>query len=150
MTTYAKAIVGGITLFTIFTVLSFFFLPPKYSVSFAIMDVAVIIFAVLVWWNDKHYNEQIGLRVFSISDKKFIRDVIYRQMNMHGANKIVETDTKIEFFKGKNKAGEVRFKTDENGKPLVIDNKYVIEVEAPEYILHNIDHELWSLIGHKQ
>ena len=150
MTPYAKAIVGGIALFTLFTIASFFFLPLKYSVSFAIMDFATIVFAILIWWNDKYYNEQIGLRVFSISDKRFIKDVIFRQMNMHGASKIIEEDTKIEFYKGKNKAGEVRFKLDENGKPLVIDGKYVIEVEAPEYILHNIDHELWSLIGHKQ
>jgi uncharacterized protein YggT (Ycf19 family) len=150
MTAYAKAIVGGILAFTVFTILSFLFLPAKYSVSFAIMDLAVIVFAILVWWNDKYYNEQMGLRVFSISDKKFIRDVIFRQMNMHGVNKILEAEDKIEFFKGKEKAGEVRFKLDNEGKPLIIDGKYVIEVEAPEYILHNIDHELWSLIGHKQ
>jgi hypothetical protein len=147
---YGRAIVLGIAAFTIFTVFSFFILPTKYSVSFAIMDVATIIFAFLVWLNDRYYNEQISLRVISISDKKFIQDVIVRQMNMHGANKVVEKENKIEFYKGKEKAGEVRFKLDENGKPLYIDNKWVIEIEAPEYILHNIDHELWSLIGTKQ
>jgi len=150
MTSYAKAIVGGIIFFTLFTFASFFLLPLKYSISFAIMDFAVIVFAILIWWNDKYYNEQMGLRVFSISDKKFIRDVIFRQMNMHGVSKILEKDNIIEFYKGKEKAGEVRFKLDENGKPLIVDGKYVIELEAPEYILHNIDHELWSLIGHKQ
>ncbi|HIE59730.1 MAG TPA: hypothetical protein EYH43_03180 [Persephonella sp.] len=142
--------VGGIIFFTLFTFASFFLLPLKYSISFAIMDFAVIVFAILIWWNDKYYNEQMGLRVFSISDKKFIRDVIFRQMNMHGVSKILEKDNIIEFYKGKEKAGEVRFKLDENGKPLIVDGKYVIELEAPEYILHNIDHELWSLIGHKQ
>ena len=150
MTPYAKAIVGGIIFFSLFTFASFFLLPLKYSISFAIMDFAVIVFAILIWWNDKYYNEQMGLRVFSISDKKFIRDVIFRQMNMHGVSKILEKDNIIEFYKGKEKAGEVRFKLDENGKPLIVDGKYVIELEAPEYILHNIDHELWSLIGHKQ
>ncbi len=147
---FGKTIILGITAFTIFTVLSFFILPTKYSVSFAIMDVATIIFAFLVWLNDKYYNEQISLRVFSISDKKFIQDVIVRQMNMHGINRVVEKDHKIEFYKGKEKAGEVRFKLDDKGNPLYIDKKWVIEVEAPEYILHNIDHELWSLIGNRQ
>ena len=148
--TYGRTIVIGITIFTIFTILSFFILPTKYSVSFAIMDIATIIFAFLVWLNDKYYNEQISLRIFSISDKKFVEDVIFRQMNMHGVTKIVEKEHKIEFYKGKNKAGEVRYKLDEKGNPLYIDKKWVIEVEAPEYILHNIDHELWSLIGTKQ
>jgi len=54
---------------------------------------------------------------------------------------------KIHFYKKGHKTGEVRFRTDENGQPVKIDNKYVIEVEAPEYILHNIDHETWSIIG---
>ncbi len=148
--TYGRAIVGGIALFTVLTVISFFVLPKKYSVSLGIMDFATIVFAFLVWLNDRHYNEQINQRVFSITDKKFIKDVIVRQMNMHGINNVVETDNKIEFYKGNQKAGEVRFKLDENGKPLYIDNKWVIEVEAPEYILHNIDHELWSLIGNKK
>ena len=148
--TYGRVIISGILAFTVFTVLSFFVLPTKYSVSFAIMDIATIIFAFLVWLNDRYYNEQISLRIFSIADKKFIEDVIVRQMNMHGANRVVQKDHKIEFYKGKEKAGEVRFKLDDKGNPLYIDKKWVIEVEAPEYILHNIDHELWSLIGTKQ
>jgi len=148
--TYGKVILSGILIFTAFTILSFFIFPPKYSISLAIMDFATILFAFLVWLNDKYYSEQISLRVFSISDKKFVQDVIIRQMNMHGITKVIEKENKIEFYKGKDKAGEVRYKLDEEGKPLYIDNKWVIEVEAPEYILHNIDHELWSLIGTKQ
>ncbi len=144
-----KAIIFGIIAFSIFTISSFFFLPSKYSISFAIIDIAVIVFAFLVWLNDKHFHEQMSQRIFSIDDKGFIHDVITRQMNMHGINKVVETDKKIEFFKGKHKVGEVVFRTDEKGNILKIDGKYVIEVNAPEYILHNIDHETWSLIGRK-
>ncbi|NPA54038.1 MAG: hypothetical protein GXO21_05155, partial [Aquificae bacterium] len=119
----------------------------KYSLSLGIIDIAIIIFAFLVWLNDKHFHEQMSQRVFSIEDKNFIHDVISRQMNMHGIDKIVENQNKIEFFKGKHKVGEVIFKTDEKGNILKIDGKYIIEVNAPEYILHNIDHETWSLIG---
>jgi hypothetical protein len=142
-----KLILSLIILFTVLTVISFFYLPPKYSLSLAIIDVAVIIFSFLVWLNDRHFHHQMSQRVFSINDKGFIHDVITRQMNMHGVNKVVETDKKIEFFKGKNKVGEVVFRTDENGNILKIDGKYIIEINAPEYILHNIDHETWSLIG---
>jgi len=53
----------------------------------------------------------------------------------------------IEFYRKGQKAGEVKFKVDEKGNPVKIDGKYIIEIEAPEYILHNIDHETWSLIG---
>ncbi|WP_457641608.1 hypothetical protein [Persephonella sp.] len=144
-----KLILFLIVCFTVFTFLSFSFLEKKYSISLLIVDLSVIIFAFLVWINDKHYHEQMSERIFSISDKKFITDVIVRQMNMHGITEVVEKDNKIEFFKGKEKAGEVRFRTDSNGNPLIIDGKYVIEVKAPEYILHNIDHETWSILSQK-
>ncbi len=150
MSTYGKAVVGGIILFTVITAIALFTLPPKYGVSLFIMDIAVIIFAFLVWLNNKYYDEQIGTRILSINDKDFIYAVIARQMNMHGANDIKDKGNVIEFYKGKNKAGEVRFRTDENGNPIKVDGKWVIEVVAPEYILHNIDNELWSLIGTKQ
>ncbi len=146
---FGKVILIGIGLFTVFTVSSFFFLPPKYSVSLGIINLSVIIFAFLTWLNDKFFHEQPSQRIFSIEDKNFIHDVITRQMNMHGVNKIIETEKKIEFFKGKHKVGEVVFRTDDNGDILKVDGKYVIEVNAPEYILHNIDHETWSLIGKK-
>lgn len=138
----------GIT--SIIMVLSFIFLIPKYSYTIALIGSAIIIFSFLIWLNDKHYNEQINVRVFSIADKKFIQDVITRQMNMHGINKVVQTDNGVEYYKGKHLAGKVRFKTDEKGEPLKVDGKYVIEVEAPEYILHNIDHEVWSIIGKRK
>jgi len=144
-----KFIFGGIILFTALTVLSYFFLPPKYSVSLTIIDISVVVFAFLVWLNDKHYHERMSQRIFSINDKAFIHDVITRQMNMHGVNRVLETDNKVEFYKGKHKVGDVVFRTDKDGKPLIVDGKYIIEVNAPEYILHNIDHETWSLIGKK-
>ncbi len=102
-----------------------------------------------MWINDKFYNEQINVRTFSISDKNFIKDVVTRQMNMHGVTKIVDNGNEITFYKGKEKTGSVKFKTDEQGNLLKIDGKYIIEIEAPEYILHNIDHETWSIIGKK-
>ncbi len=150
MSTYAKAVISGIILFTVITAIALFTLPPKYGVSLFIMDIAVIVFAFLVWLNNKYYDEQIGTRVLSINDRDFIYAVIAKQMNMHGANDIRDNGNVVEFYKGKTKAGEVRFKLDENGKPLQVDGKWVIEIVAPEYILHNIDNELWSLIGTKQ
>ncbi len=146
---FGRAIITGILIFTIFTVSSFLFLPHKYSYSLLIIDIAVITFAFLTWLNDKHFHELPSQRIFSIEDRSFVQDVITRQMNMHGVNRIIETDKKVEYFKGKHKVGEVVFKTDENGNILKVDGKYVIEVNAPEYILHNIDHETWSLIGKK-
>jgi uncharacterized protein YggT (Ycf19 family) len=144
-----KLYIVAIGLFTVFTVITFFTLPRKYGISLLIIDISVIIFAFLVWLNDKHFNEQINERVFSISDKKFIQDVIVRQMNMHGITRIIEKDNTIQFYKGNKKTGEVKFKTDNTGKPLKIDGKYIIEVKAPEYILHNIDHETWSILSQK-
>ncbi|WP_457626507.1 hypothetical protein [Persephonella sp.] len=142
-----RLILAGIMVFTFLTAVSFFVLDKKYAVSLAIIDSSVIIFAFLVWLNDKYFHERPGQRVFSISDKAFIDDVIIRQMNMHGITDVVRKENVIEFYKKGHKTGEVRFRTDENGQPVKIDNKYVIEVEAPEYILHNIDHETWSIIG---
>ncbi len=138
-----------IGIFTVLTVLSFFILEKKYSISLAMIDVSVVVFAFLVWLNDKHFHERPGQRVFSISDRSFIEDVIVRQMNMHGITEIKEENGIIQFFKNGHKTGEVRFRMDENGQPVKIDGKYIIEIEAPEYILHNIDHETWSLIGRK-
>ena len=132
------------------TALGFLFLEKKYSISISFITVSIMVFSFLIWLNDKHYSEEQSMRVFSISDKEFIHDVIVRQMNMHGITKVIETDDGMEFYKGKHKAGYLIFKKDENGNPLVVDGKYVIEVHAPEYILHNIDHELWSIIGQKQ
>ena len=129
--------------------LSFVFLEKKWSVSLALIFSAVIVFAILIWLNDKHYNEQMSSRVISVDSLDFVHDVVTRQMNMHSINKIVETDDGIEFYKGKHKAGEVKFRKDENGNLVKVDGKYIIEIYAPEYILHNIDHELWSLIGKK-
>ncbi|WP_293442182.1 hypothetical protein [Persephonella sp.] len=142
-----RVIFFSILLFTLFTVLSFFVLPKKYAVSLGIIDTSVVIFAFLVWLNDKYFHERPGQRVFSISDKRFIDDVVVRQMNMHGITEVVKKENSIEFYKRGHKTGEVRFRTDEEGKPVIIDGKYIIEIEAPEYILHNIDHETWSIIG---
>jgi len=138
-----------IGVFTVLTVLSFFVLEKKYSISLAMIYFSVVIFTFLVWLNDKYFHERPGQRIFSISDRAFIDDVITRQMNMHGITEIKEEKGVIQFFKKGHKTGEVRFRLDENGQPLKVEGKYVIEVEAPEYILHNIDHETWSLIGKK-
>ena len=144
-----KILKVGIGLFTILTVVSFFILEKKYSVSLAIINISVLIFAFLVYLNDKVFHERMGQRIFSICDKKFIDDVIIRQMNMHGITEIAKKTNEITFYKKGLKAGTVKFRTDEKGNPVIIDGKYIIEVEAPEYILHNIDHETWSLIGKK-
>lgn len=144
---FGKIILGFIIAFTILTLISFFFLEKKYSVSLGIIDSSIIIFAFLVWLNDKYHHERMSQRVFSINDKKFIQDVIVRQLNMHGITDIKDYKTKMEFYKKGHKVGELNFRTDKNGNPVQIDGKYIIEIEAPEYILHNIDHETWSLIG---
>jgi len=138
-----------IGIFTVLTVFSSFFLEKKYSISLAMIDLSVIVFAFLVWLNDKYFHERPGQRIFSISDRAFIDDVIARQMNMHGVTEIKEENGWIGFFKKGHKTGEVRFRMDEDGQPVKIDGKYIIEVKAPEYILHNIDHETWNLIGSK-
>ncbi len=145
-----KIVAGIIVVTTVVIGLSFVFLQPKYSYTVALIGSSIIVFSFLIWLNDKHFNEQINTRVFSIKDKKFIEDVITRQMNMHGITKVVEKDNTVEYYRGKHLAGKVKFRTDQQGNPIKIDGKYVIEVEAPEYILHNIDHEVWSLIGKRK
>ncbi len=139
------AVIISVTLAVI--LISFLTLQPKYSYTIALIGSSIIVFAFLIWLNDKHFNEQINTRIFSIADKKFVDDVITRQMNMHGITKVVEKDNTVEYYRGKHLAGKVKFRTDEKGEPVKVDGKYVIEVEAPEYILHNIDHEIWSIIG---
>ncbi|NPA52933.1 MAG: hypothetical protein GXO22_08560 [Aquificae bacterium] len=139
-----------ITITALAIVLSFVFLKTKYSYTVALIGSSIIVFSFLIWLNDKHFNERINIRVFSIKDKKFVQDVITRQMNMHGITKVVEKENTVEYYRGKHLAGKVKFRTDQEGKPVKVDDKYIIEVEAPEYILHNIDHEVWSLIGKRK
>ncbi|GAB6072962.1 hypothetical protein JCM14244_13390 [Venenivibrio stagnispumantis] len=142
-----KVAFGIIGFLIILTIFSYFFIGIKYALAFFMITITIIIFSITTWLNDRYYNEQISKRVYSIPNRAAINDVILKQMNMLRADKHIVAEDKHEFYKNNHLMAKVEFQKDENGNILQIDGKYIIEVEAPEYILHNIDQEIWSLVG---
>jgi len=114
---------------------------------FGLIDITVIVFSILVWFNDKYYNEQISERIVSFPSKEMIKDILKKQSNMLRFDKFEELEDGYKIYKGKHLVVEVIFEKDENGNILVVDGRYVVKIKAPEYVLHNIDNEIWSHIG---
>lgn len=133
------------------TVLTVIFISNKtLFYTFLLIDISVITFTILVWLNDKYHNEEISQRILSFPQKDMIKDIIQKQANMLKFDRVEEKSDGLEVYKGKHKVIDVKFEKDENGNILVIDGKYIAKIEAPEYVLHNIDQEIWSHIGRKK
>ncbi|MCX7760579.1 MAG: hypothetical protein N2Z81_05265 [Hydrogenothermaceae bacterium] len=138
------------TIFLLTALTIIFFSNKTLFYTFLLIDISVITFTILVWLNDRYHNEEIGQRVLSFPQKDMIKDIIQKQANMLKFDKIEEKTDGLEVYKGKHKVIDVTFEKDENGNLLVIDGKYIAKIEAPEYVLHNIDQEIWSHIGLKK
>jgi hypothetical protein len=140
----------SISLIVILTALTIFFYlygNLKFAVMFGLIDITVIVFSILVWFNDKYYNEQISERIVSFPSKEMIKDILKKQSNMLRFDKFEELEDGYKIYKGKHLVVETIFEKDENGNILVVDGRYVVKIKAPEYVLHNIDNEIWSHIG---
>ncbi|MCX7738192.1 MAG: hypothetical protein N2Z80_02085 [Hydrogenothermaceae bacterium] len=134
------------------SILSIYFYIISYKLwmfTFFLIDITVITFSVLLWFHDRQQREERGQRVISFPVKEMIKDLIYKQANMLKFDRVVEKEDGFEVYRGKYKVIKVEFEKDEKGDILQIDGKYVVRVEAPEYVLHNIDQEIWSHIGRK-
>ncbi len=132
---------------TVLTIYFFFKGNIKYSITFGFIDLTIIVFAILVWINDRHYNEEISERIVSFPSKEMIKDVLKKQSNMLRFDKLEETEEGFKIYKGKDLVVQVTYEKDEKGNILNIDGKYVVKINGPEYVLHNIDNEIWSHIG---
>jgi hypothetical protein len=62
-------------------------------------------------------------------------------------DKFEELKDGYKIYKGKHLVVEAIFEKDEKGNILAVDGRYVVKIKAPEYVLHNIDNEIWSHIG---
>ncbi|MGC9006033.1 MAG: hypothetical protein ACP5JX_00515 [Sulfurihydrogenibium sp.] len=135
---------------TILTILTVFFLIQnnvKYALTFGFLDLTIIVFAILVWFNDKYYNEQMSERIVSFPNKEMIKDILQKQSNMLRFDRIEELADGFRVYKGKELVIDAVFEKDENGNILNVGGRYVVKIKAPEYVLHNIDNEIWSHIG---
>lgn len=139
-----------LTIIFVLSALTLFFLlkgDTKYAITFGFLDLTVIVFSILVWFNDKYYNEQISERIVSFPKKEMIKDILQKQANMLRFDKVEELPDGYKVYKGKQLVIDATFEKDENGNLLQIDGKYIVKLKAPEYVLHNIDNEIWSHIG---
>lgn len=139
-----------IFLILILSLLTLFFLIEqniKYVITFGFIDLTIIVFSILVWFNDKYYNEQISERIVSFPSKEMIKDILQKQSNMLRFDKIEEFSDGFKVYKGKQLVIDATFEKDEKGNILNLNGRYVVKLKAPEYILHNIDNEIWSHIG---
>lgn len=132
---------------TVLTIYFFFKNDIKYSLTFGFIDLTIIVFAILVWLNDRHYNEEISERIVSFPSKEMIKDILQKQSNMLRFDKLEETEEGFKVYKGKDLVVKAIYEKDEKGNILNIDGKYVVKIKGPEYVLHNIDNEIWSHIG---
>lgn len=119
-------------------------------VAFAMIDITVIIFAILVWLNDRQHGQEMGERIISFPDINMLIDIIHKQANMLRFDRVENNKDTIEAYRGKQKVLTAQLEKDENGNPIVIDGKYIAKIQAPEYVLQNIDEEIWSHIGRKK
>lgn len=132
---------------TILTLYFFFVNNIKYSLTFGLIDLTIVVFAILVWINDKHYNEEISERIVSFPSKEMIKDILRKQSNMLRFDKVEETEEGFNIYKGKELVVQAIYEKDEQGNILNIDGKFIVKIKGPEYVLHNIDNEIWSHIG---
>ncbi len=142
-----KISIGIITVLSGLTLLFLLQNNIKYALTFGFIDLTVIVFSILVWLNDRYYNEQISERIVSFPNREMIKDILQKQSNMLRFDKIEELPDGFRVYKGKQIVIDATFEKDENGSILNIGGRYVIKLKAPEYVLHNIDNEIWSHIG---
>lgn len=141
-----------ISLIILLSILSIYFYIISYKLwmfTFLLIDITVITFSLLLWFHDRQQREERGQRVISFPVKEMIKDLIYKQANMLKFDRVIEKEDGFEVYRGNYKVIKVEFEKDEKGDILRIDGKYVARIEAPEYVLHNIDQEMWSHIGRK-
>jgi hypothetical protein len=142
-----KISIGIITVLSGLTLLFLLQNNIKYALTFGFIDLTVIVFSILVWLNDRYYNEQISERIVSFPNREMIKDILQKQSNMLRFDRIEELPDGFRVYKGKQIVIDATFEKDENGSILNIGGRYVIKLKAPEYVLHNIDNEIWSHIG---
>lgn len=119
-------------------------------VTFVMIDITVIVFTTLVWLNDRQHSQEVGERVISFPDINMLLDIIHKQANMLKFDRVENRHDTIEAYRGRQKVLTVQLEKDESGNLLLVDGKYIAKIQAPEYVLQNIDEEIWSYIGRKK
>jgi len=76
-----------------------------------------------------------------------IKDILKKQSNILRFDKFEEVEDGYKIYKEKHLVVEAIFEKDEKGNILVVDWRYVVKIKVPEYVLHNIDNEVWIHIG---
>lgn len=145
-----KLVISLIVFLTVITLLSYFMSNKMIFIASLMVDITVIVFAILVWLNDRHYSHQMGQRIISFPDINMLIDIIQKQSNMLKFDKIENKEELIEVYRGGQKVLTAELEKDESGNILKIDGKYIAKIQAPEYVLQNIDEEIWSHIGRKK
>lgn len=145
-----KLVISLIVFLTVITLLSYFTSNKMIFIASLMVDITIIVFAILVWLNDRHYSHQMGQRIISFPDINMLIDIIQKQSNMLKFDKIENREDLIEVYRGKQKVLTAELEKDESGNILKIDGKYIAKIQAPEYVLQNIDEEIWSHIGRKK
>lgn len=139
-----------ISFLTIFAIIFYFVSNKTMFVALTMIDITIIVFAVLVWLNDRQHTHQMGQRIISFPDINMLTDIIQKQANMLKFDRIENNQDKIEVYRGKERVLTAELEKDENGNILTVDGKYIAKIQAPEYVLQNIDEEIWSHIGRKK
>lgn len=145
-----KLVISLIVFLTVITLLSYLISNKMIFIASLMVDITIIVFAILVWLNDRHYSHQMGQRIISFPDINMLIDIIQKQSNMLKFDKIENREDLIEVYRGKQKVLTAELEKDESGNILKIDGKYIAKIQAPEYVLQNIDEEIWSHIGRKK
>lgn len=145
-----KLVISLIVFLTVITLLSYLISNKMIFIASLMVDITVIVFAILVWLNDRHYSHQMGQRIISFPDINMLIDIIQKQSNMLKFDKIENKEELIEVYRGGQKVLTAELEKDESGNILKIDGKYIAKIQAPEYVLQNIDEEIWSHIGRKK
>lgn len=145
-----KLVISLIVFLTVITLLSYLISNKMIFIASLMVDITVIVFAILVWLNDRQYSHQMGQRIISFPDINMLIDIIQKQSNMLKFDKIENREDLIEVYRGKQKVLTAELEKDESGNILKIDGKYIAKIQAPEYVLQNIDEEIWSHIGRKK
>lgn len=145
-----KLVISLIIFLTVITLLSYLTSNKMIFTASLMVDITVIIFAILVWLNDRQYSHQMGQRIISFPDINMLIDIIQKQSNMLKFDRIENREDLIEVYRGKQKVLTAELEKDESGNILKIDGKYIAKIQAPEYVLQNIDEEIWSHIGRKK
>lgn len=86
-----KMVISLIIFLTAITLLSYFMSNKMIFTASLMVDITVIIFAILVWLNDRQYSHQMGQRIISFPDINMLIDIIQKQSNMLKFDRIEKT-----------------------------------------------------------